>query len=79
MQIEELSFRQRKTLIITRGRLVYPITYQLQELKALLGRPDLSKPCREINSSLFPYTEVQYEDINKVFIMMSKNLLGKFG
>ncbi|GIY12878.1 uncharacterized protein CDAR_533111 [Caerostris darwini] len=48
-QIEELSFRQRKTLIITRGRLVYPITYQLQELKALLERPDLSKPCREIN------------------------------
>ncbi|GBM69084.1 hypothetical protein AVEN_268307-1, partial [Araneus ventricosus] len=47
--IAELSFRQRKVLIITRGRLLYPEVYQQQELKAFLERPDMDRKCRELD------------------------------
>ncbi|CAL1292192.1 unnamed protein product [Larinioides sclopetarius] len=78
-QIAELSFRQRKVLIITRGRLLYPEVCRQQELKALLERPDMDRKCRELESPLFPYTEIQHEDINKVFILMCRDLFGKYG
>ncbi|CAL1292195.1 unnamed protein product [Larinioides sclopetarius] len=39
----------------------------------------MDRKCRELESPLFPYTEIQHEDINKVFILMCRDLFGKYG
>ncbi|GFQ94638.1 hypothetical protein TNCT_450921 [Trichonephila clavata] len=40
-QITDLSFRQRKVLIITRNHLLFPQSHKHQELKELLERPEV--------------------------------------
>ncbi|GFX67425.1 hypothetical protein TNCV_178291 [Trichonephila clavipes] len=56
-QITDLSFRQRKVLIITRNHLLYPQSHKHQELKELLempevhGLPELERLGSQINQT----------------------------
>ncbi|GFT48295.1 hypothetical protein NPIL_97441, partial [Nephila pilipes] len=48
-QITELSFRQRRVLIINRSHLLYPNSLRHQELKELLERPEVGRPYPELD------------------------------
>ncbi|XP_042907997.1 cAMP and cAMP-inhibited cGMP 3',5'-cyclic phosphodiesterase 10A-like [Parasteatoda tepidariorum] len=80
-EIVERNFRQRKVLILTRNHLSYPFRFRLEELRSLIDRPITQEinSYPEINSYLFPYTEISTDDINRVFINMAIQLFGPHG
>ncbi|XP_035228097.1 cAMP and cAMP-inhibited cGMP 3',5'-cyclic phosphodiesterase 10A-like, partial [Stegodyphus dumicola] len=77
-QITERSFRHRQLLMITRSSLVFPKQWKRSELNDLIERPQLENEYSDIDSHLFPYTEVsQRNDLNRIFIYMATKLFGK--
>ncbi|XP_015928965.2 cAMP and cAMP-inhibited cGMP 3',5'-cyclic phosphodiesterase 10A-like [Parasteatoda tepidariorum] len=78
-EIAERRFRQTKALVLTRNHLFYPFRFRMEEFSSLIARPSTQAEFPEMNSHLFPYTEIYNDDINRVFISMTMQLFGPHG
>ncbi|XP_054724597.1 cAMP and cAMP-inhibited cGMP 3',5'-cyclic phosphodiesterase 10A-like [Uloborus diversus] len=76
-EISERSLRHLQILLINRSFLSYPFKWNRDELSDLLELPDPVESIHKINSHSFKYTDVPVDQINRYFIHMVKNLLGK--
>lgn len=76
-QTLERTLKQRQILGLTRNILIYPRKGMVEDVKELMEQLDFMEAPKDIESHLFPFTEVQPEEINLVFIYMVHQLLGK--